>query len=449
MSKDAFSDILSHQQILPGDRQSFCTDLRGKSVPAAVILLPKSTHEVSRIIKRCSARQFALIPQGGLSGLCGGALPSEQEHRPQVILSLKHLNKILEFCPLNRTITAQSGCVLETLQAVVGKKQLKLPLEIGSANRAQLGGLIATNAGGLSVLSHGTMRALTLALEVVLPNGHILPLTPPVHKNNAGYDIKSLFIGSEGTLGVITKASLLLRSKTKKLVYKALWCHDLSEALAVFHRFYQKNGHLLEIAEIFNDTIARLAHEEGEKDACLLPPAGKQWCLLIGTITETLFPKEFVSAPNLLKARLNFSYAQRRRGASIKHDIALPLSSLDPTIKRLTQRIISLTPQASIIIFGHLGDGSLHVNVYPQGLKAPTPLPTQETQHAITSMVEEEVTRAHGSFAAEHGIGQYKTTSLKNLTQAPYFSLMKALKTLLDPHNILNPGKVLPLETKP
>jgi len=448
----------------PSDLEPFLRDFRGLYRGSSpLVVLPASTREVAAVMRICHEHGIGVVPQGGNTSYCGGATPDDSGS--QIVLALRRLNRIRDVSPLDYTITVEAGCVLAQLQAAAEAHELLFPLSLGSEGSCQIGGNLATNAGGTAVLRYGMMRDLVLGLEVVLADGRVLDGLKTLRKDNSGYDLKNLFIGSEGTLGIITAASLKLFPKPADVATALAAVRDPAAAIELLAALRAASGDGVTTFEL----IPRLAvdlttrHIDGVSD-----PFEKRydWYVLIeltssrsqsgltATLEECLAAEssrggvpDAVLAANLRqresmwRLRETIPEAQRHAGASIKHDISVPISSLADFIQRGAFWIAARVPEGELIAYGHLGDGNLHFNIQQRpGTDAEAFLARSDTIHrAIHDLVAEY----RGSFSAEHGIGQLKLDELTRYKDPVAVEVMRELKRALDPKGILNPGKVL------
>ncbi|HWY60909.1 MAG TPA: FAD-binding oxidoreductase [Rhizomicrobium sp.] len=423
---------------------------RGKS---ALILKPASTAEVAAILAICGETGTPVVPQGGNTGLVGGQIPFHGE----VLLSLQRMNRIPSLDKSGMTMTAEAGVVLAEAQRAADEADLMFPLRLASEGSCTIGGNIATNAGGNHVLRYGMMRALVLGLEVVLADGRILPMLKALPKDNSGYDLKQIFIGSEGTLGVITAATLRLFARPAETVVAFAALPSPAAALELL-------GHMQAhvplsafelIPRIALDLVVR--HIPGTR-----APLAKEssWYVLIeasggagleGQFETALAAQNFSSdatiarsqaqAQELWRVRDSISEAQKREGASIKHDISVPVAAIPAFIEKASAAVAAKFPGARPVTFGHLGDGNLHFNFSaPPGGDSAFLAEWDEMQLVVFDLVKE----FSGSISAEHGIGVMKRDLLPRYKSHQELDAMRALKHAFDPKNILNPGKVVP-----
>jgi D-lactate dehydrogenase (cytochrome) len=422
------------------------------------------------------------VPQGGNTSYCGGATPFDDPwkspkgddpwkspegdgERRQILLSLTRLNRVRELDPIGFTLTAEAGVVLARAQEAARSHGLKFPLSMGSEGSAQLGGALATNAGGLAVLRYGTMRELVLGLEVVLPNGDVLSELKGLRKDNTGYDSKALFLGSEGTLGVITAAVLKLIPEPRSQATAWLAVPTVEAACDLLARARRESGDQVVSAEYVSrrslDLVLR--HVEGARDPLGTPAAhylllelasadvdGQLRAtlervlaagladgeILDGTIAESEAQRR---ALWLLRERV--PEAERRDGGSIKHDVAVRIGRIPDFIARAEPKLERIAPHR-LSIYGHIGDGNLHFNVLPPAGQSIAAL-RAAAGAALSDCVHDVAASLGGSFSAEHGVGILKTQELARYKSPVALALMRTLKQALDPHCIMNPGKVL------
>jgi len=424
-----------------------------------LVLRPASTAEVVAICKLASETHTALVPQGGNTGLVGGQTP----HHGEVVLSLRRMDKIREVDPQSNTMTAEAGCVLQTLQQRAAEADRLFPLSLGAEGSCTIGGNLSTNAGGTGALAYGVARAMALGLEVVLADGRILNTLSKLKKDNTGYNLHNLFIGAEGTLGVITAATLKLFPKPRSVATAFVGLASPAQALR-----------LLEIAQ--NEAAGSLTSFELMAEICIDfsvkhgpsirdPLATRHpWYVLMEvsssrddarTTLEAILTRAFeasiiddaVIAENLAQRtafwtlREVISPAQKPEGGSIKHDVSVPVAAVPAFIERANAAVTKLVSGARPVPFGHLGDGNIHYNVsQPVGGDKAAFL---ARWHDISNVVFEIVLAMGGSISAEHGIGVMKRDDLPQVKDQVAMEVMRGIKTLLDPLGIMNPGKVL------
>jgi FAD/FMN-containing dehydrogenase len=440
------------------DYRSYAADWRGRYVtkPLAVVL-PSTVNQISSIVKLCQKYKVGIVPQGGNTSLCGGAVPNipNFNSKAQIIVNLRNLNQILEINSIEQYALVEAGCILQNLQQTVLAQNLYFPLSIAAEGSCQIGGNIATNAGGIHVVKYGMMRNLVLGLEVILPDGSIVNQLNGLVKNNTNFDLKQIFIGSEGTLGIITRAKLKLYAKPSNYITCLVGIDNLTRTTYLLNQLQTKFS--ICAFEIIHRSAMDIYNQAYPQTKLSLTNC---WIILfeleveaefnIDTLIHIISQKginldQAVIADNhserqrLWQIRENIPLAEKKAGFAIKHDIALPISKIDEFIKVNQDKIKKLYPEAQLIIFGHLGDGNLHYNVcFPnQDL---TYLETREEN--INRLVYDDVYAYGGTFSAEHGIGQLKTKWFERYYDPTSYKTAQAIKQLLDPNNLLNPGKI-------
>jgi FAD/FMN-containing dehydrogenase len=434
---------------------------RGRAHGKSTLLLkPQTTDQVSAILAICHQTGTHIVPQGGNTGLVGGQIPLYGE----VLLSLKRMNRVREVNARGMTLTAEAGVTLKQAQDAAAAEGFLFPLSLGSEGSCTIGGNISTNAGGNHVLRYGMMRALVLGLEVVLADGRVLPMLRALHKDNTGYDLKQLFIGAEGTLGIVTAASLRLFARPAQMVTALTAVPSPTAALSLLGHMQARTGGLLSSFELVSrptlDLVLR--HIPGTRDPLSEP---SPWYVLMevsggaGASLETLtqaaleeamageLVSDAVVAQNETQARSfwhmreTISEAEKREGVSIKHDISVPVASIPRFIEEATALVVKKFPGARPVCFGHMGDGNLHFNFNaPPGKDAEFSAQWSEMQLTVHDIVH----HYSGSISAEHGIGEMKREVLPRYKSHEELDVMRAIKHALDPKNILNPGKTVP-----
>ena len=422
-----------------------------------IVVSPDSTDEVAQIMSICHDAGIAVVPQGGNTGLVGGGVPEGG-----IALSLARLNTVRSIDAANNTMTVDAGCILVDVQAAAEAVDRLFPLSLGAEGSCQIGGNLSTNAGGVQVLRYGNARDLVLGLEVVLPDGLVWEGLKALRKDNTGYDLKHLFIGAEGTLGVITGAVLKLfpLPQSRETAMAALGNadnalallqragHDSGDALTAFEYI---NRQSLEIAithipglkdpfEAAHDCYAliELSGPDGIKDALEQTLAG---AMEDGIVDEAVIAASGAQGAELWRIRETIPEAQVNAGGSIKHDVSVPVSKVPEFLVRGQQIVEAEINGVRVVAFGHLGDGNIHFNLsQPEDTEGETFLAKWER---VNRLVHDLVDDLGGSFSAEHGIGVLKKDDLKRYTSAVEFELMQTLKQTLDPKGIMNPGKVL------
>jgi FAD/FMN-containing dehydrogenase len=428
-----------------------------------LVLLPRNVAEVAQILRICCREEVAVVPHGGNTGYCGGATPDEAGS--QIVLSLRRLNRIRQIDPANYSMVIEAGCTLAAAQAAALEADRLFPLSLGSEGTAQIGGNLSTNAGGTAVLRYGMMRDLVLGLEVVLPDGRVLEALKNLRKDNTGYDVKSLFIGAEGTLGVITAASLKLFPRPADAATALVGIDSPQHALDLLASLRTAAGDQITSFELMPRLAVELTvrHVPGVADPL---DQNTPWYLLIevtspnprqelgalltaaleeaaarGTIVDAMFATSMAQAEAMWKLRESVPEAQRRHGASLKHDVSVPLSSIPMLISEGSALARRLAPEGDVIAYGHAGDGNLHFNV---SQKAGADLDSfvargPGLELALFDLVES----LGGSISAEHGIGRLKAAEFARRADPVELAVMHEVKRALDPKGIMNPGKVL------
>jgi FAD/FMN-containing dehydrogenase len=430
---------------------------------ALAVLAPADTAAVSRVLAFCNQHRIGVVPQGGNTGYCGGATPDDSGR--QVLLSLARLNRVRGIDTANYTMVAEAGCILARLQSAAAEADRYLPLSLGSEGSCMLGGNLSTNAGGLNVIRYGMARELVLGLEVVLPDGRVLDALTGLRKDNTGYDVKSLFLGAEGTLGIITAACLKLHPPPRSRATAFVALRDPQAAVALLTALREASGDLVSSFELIPRIGVELTlrHIPGIVEPLDTRSEWYALCELstsranepLDGLLETSLAGAFESGAVLdaslalserqremfWRLRESIPEAQRKDGASLKHDISVPVSQVPRFIEVAGAWVAQHLPQGVLVAYGHLGDGNLHFNINQKPGTQPTELQAVEAQakRAIHDLVKE----FNGSFSAEHGIGQLKVLELERYAPPVELDLMRTLKRALDPNGIMNPGKVL------
>jgi|SRR6185437_2762134 len=447
------TEIVGRNHVItdPAQQLTYLTDWRGRYEGQAIaVVKPQTTDQIVELVKLCQLNNISIIPQGGNTSLSGGATPLNQSATRQIILNLSRMNKILDIDAENNSITVQAGCTLAQIIKQADECQRYFPLSIASLDSCQVGGNIATNAGGIHVIKYGMMREMVLGLEVVLADGRVLNQLNSLRKNNAYLDLKQLFIGSEGTLGIITQAVLKLYPKPADYVTGLIGVKTIPQAINLRG---QLSAYFSICAfEIIGKTMQGIYNTNFTANKL---PLSDDWVILFeletnnmdGTIdllskceldTEQLIICDSpTSRQGLWQMRENLPVAEKMHGVAIKHDISLPISKIEQFIKLNEKNIQKSYPDAQIIIFGHLGDGNLHYNV-----QLATPELTLAEESNLNQIVYTDVLNLGGSISAEHGIGQLKTLWYKQSTDTVSYNLAWQVKQLLDPNNLFNPNKI-------
>jgi FAD/FMN-containing dehydrogenase len=433
---------------------------RGK---ALAVVRPGSTAEVAAVVRACADARVGVVPQGGNTGLVGGGVPDGSGN--QVLLSLQRLNRVRTLDKANLTLTAEAGCVLQHVQAAASAQGLLFPLSLAAEGSCTLGGNLATNAGGTQVLRWGNARELCLGLEVVTAHGEVWDGLSGLRKDNTGYDLRDLFIGSEGTLGVITAATMKLAPQPAATTTALAACATLADCVALLDLARQRLGAgltgfeamgrfaldlvarhfpalpnplptapwtvLLEQSDVESETAARTRFE------ALLAAALDAGCVSDAVVAESLSQSRA-----LWQVRESIPLAQAQEGLNIKHDISLPVSAIPAFVLRTDAALRARFPGVRLVNFGHLGDGNLHYNVQAaEGSDGKRFL--EEQEHAVNTLVFDAVAACGGSFSAEHGIGLLKREELALRKSPVALQMMRAIKAALDPAGVMNPGRML------
>jgi FAD/FMN-containing dehydrogenase len=427
---------------------------------AIALALPQNTEELIALVKLCQQQQIAIIPQGGNTSTCGGAVPLSNYYQPQLIINLKRMKRILNLDRVNNSLTVEAGCSLTQVQQAAQAAGLYFPLSLASEDSCQIGGNLATNAGGIHVLKYGMMRELTLGLEAILPDGSLLSCNTALRKNNTYLDLKQLLIGSEGTLGIISQATLRLFPPIYDYFTFSVAVNSLSQALCLLECLranYSNNVAAFEILKA--ETIELMLAYHPDERLLLRAP----WQLIVELEITTEFSLErfyrlldelpldlnqliVATTPTERKAiwqiRELVPLVEKQHGYALKHDIALPLSALEEFLAVNMPKLLACVPHGYFSIFGHLGDGNLHYNF---GIKGASRHSISQLEQQISPLVYADVVALGGSIAAEHGIGQTKVAALPTTLNSINYQLLRQIKNMLDPANLFNPGKIFPL----
>ncbi len=430
----------------------------------SLVARPNSTAETSEVLSICNELGVGVVPHGGNTGYCGGATPSASGD--EIVLSLARMNHVRELDAANFTMTVEAGCILADVKAAAEQAGLFFPLSLGSEGSCQVGGNIATNAGGLNALRYGVARDLALGLEVVLPDGRVLDGLTSLRKDNTGYDLRDLFIGAEGTLGVITAASLKLFPALRSVETAFIAVADPAAAVELLARLRGASGDAVSTFEYLPRIAVELAthHVPGVIDPlgrpydcyvlCELSSArddaglraaletGLAGALADGLVLDAAISESLAQRNAMWRLRESVPEGQRAEGASIKHDVSVPVASLPTFMAEATAAVLAIVPTGRMVTYGHVGDGNLHFNVSEPAGGDRAAFMSREAE--IQAAVHEIVRRYRGSISAEHGIGQLKRAQLARYKDPVALEVMRVIKRVLDPRGIMNPGKVLP-----
>jgi FAD/FMN-containing dehydrogenase len=447
------------------DQAPFLTDWLGRyRGTARAVVRPGSTGEVAAVMRLCTDHRVPVVPQGGNTSMSGGATPDASGQA--IVLSLSRMNAIRSIDPIGNTVVVDAGAVLASVQEAARAAGRFFPLSLGAEGSCTIGGNLAANAGGVAVLRYGTMRELTLGLEVVLPDGRVWDGLRALRKDNTGYALRDLFIGSEGTLGIITGAVLKLFAWPHARATAFVAVADLSAALALLAAVRDRCGDRLTAFEFMTgDCLALILRHLGDARLPLaaMPPAavlielsdqneetrlrerletvlGEE--IASGLVADAAIAQDAGQAKAFWRIREGVSEALVREGKAAKHDVSMPVSAMAEFVTAADAAARSAVPGARPIVFGHLGDGNLHYNVLPAIGQDAADFAARAAD--LTRLVHDEIGRRRGSISAEHGIGQLRVAEMP-LRKAPLeLELMRSLKDLLDPAGLLNPGKLLP-----
>jgi FAD/FMN-containing dehydrogenase len=447
------------------DMAPFLTDWRklwtGKAI---AVVQPDSTEDVAAVVRWCVENSVPVVPQGGNTGMVGGSVPNADGRA--LVLSLKRLNKIRAIDPINNTLTAEAGSVLADVQATAERNGRLFPLSLGAEGSCTIGGNLSTNAGGVQVVRYGNARELCLGLEVVTPDGEIWNGLRGLRKDNTGYDLKQMFIGAEGTLGVITAATLKLFPLPAAKMTALAAVANPHAALRLLELAQRRLSASLTAFELMSDMCLTLVAKHFP--ACRKPfeKASPYYVLLessdphseeharetfgqlmeeafdAGIIEDAAIAASLAQSESFWTIRHHLTESQALEGDSIKHDISVPISSIGDFIVNTNAQLEQAFDNVRMVVFGHLGDGNLHYNVSArEGMSGPS---FRQQEARINEVVYEAVQRAGGSISAEHGIGQLKIDKNAHYKSATEMRLMARVKAALDPHGLMNPGRVLP-----
>lgn len=454
----------SHLVLDPAAMAPYLADWRGRFTGRArAVVLPADTGEVARVVAACAAAQVPIVPQGGRTGLVLGSVPDASGSA--IVLSLRRLDRVRHIDAANRTMTVEAGCILADIQQAAAQAGMLFPLSLAAEGSCTIGGNLSTNAGGTAVLRYGNTRELCLGLEVVTAQGQVWDGLRGLRKDNTGYALRELFIGAEGTLGVITAAVLKLYPQPKAVLTALVGLASPQGALELLGLMQERCGAALTGYELMSEFCLRLvaaqfpdlpkpfaAHypqyalvelssPESEDHAAELIESAIGSALDAGIALDAVLASSCSQSIGLWKLREHIPLAQAAAGKNIKHDISLPVSSIPAFIDSTDAALQAAFPGCQLVCFGHLGDGNLHYNVAPPaGSGHEAFLAHQET---VNRIVHDSVAAFKGSISAEHGVGALKRDELVRYKSAVELDMMRAVKAALDPLGIMNPGKIL------
>lgn len=460
----SLSALIGSDAVLTGeDAKPYCADRRGRYAGVALaVVFPSNTQQVSEVVKLCAENRIYIVPQSGNTSLCGGSVPLPQER--QVVLNTSRMNRIRAVDPINYTMTVEAGCTLFSAREAAEQHNRLFPLELSAILRyCEIGGNISTNAGGVGVLRYGNMRDLVMGLEVVLPDGRIWNGLRSLRKDNSGYDLKQLFIGAEGTLGIVTAAVLKLYPRPQSNATACVAITDPSTAVRLLAHIRATCGDTLSSFEIVSrscmDLVFKHIPDTSEPfnsqyeyylliNSCdvLKSPLDNALRMAIQDFGAGILAFDITTdadkAAQWWKLRMSISEAQKCEGISIKHDVSVPISRVAEFIERADAILEKAFPGIRIVMFGHMGDGNIHYN-------ASMPDAGQNKQFieqyecAVNKLVYEVLRELDGSISAEHGLGQLKRETIRDYKDPLELELMRSIKQTLDPQGLMNPGKVL------
>ena len=434
---------------------------RGKSL---AVVRPGSTAEVAAVVKACAAAGVSIVPQGGNTGLVVGSTPDASG--TQIVLSLQRMQAVLAIDTANLTMTVEAGCILQNLQDTAEKAGFLFPLSLAAEGSCTIGGNLATNAGGTQVLRYGNTRELCLGLEVVTAHGDVWSGLSGLRKDNTGYDLRNLFIGSEGTLGIITAATLKLAPQPAAQLTAWASVPSLDHAVTLLGLAHQHLGAGLTGFEVMGQFALSLVAKHYPQQRVPLY-LDTPWCVLLensdsesethardrfehllelameqGCVSDAVVAENIAQAHALWHVRESISMAQAEEGLNIKHDISIPVSRIPEFVRHTDALLTAQIPGVRLVNFGHLGDGNLHYNVQaPAEGDAAEFLRTQEDN--VNTLVFDGVMAHGGSISAEHGVGSLKVAHLEHYKSPVAMALMRSIKKALDPQNLMNPGRVV------
>ncbi len=462
---DLRAQLGSAHVMTDGDLSAYEIDWRRRGQGRALaVARPGSTDEVAAVVRACANAGVAMVPQGGNTGLVVGSTPDDSGS--ELVLSLQRLNRVRQLDSANLSLTVEAGCVLQQAQQAAAEQDLLLPLSLAAEGSCTIGGNLATNAGGTQVLRYGNARDLCLGLEVVNAQGEVWHGLKGLRKDNTGYDLRDLFIGSEGTLGVITAATLKLYPMPAAQLTTLAAVPDLPAAMALLAMAHQHLGPGLTGFELMGQfALSLVARHFPQLPVPLYQDS--PWCVLLelsdtqstehaqtaleklletaldkAVVTDAVVAQSQSQSQSLWHIRESIPLAQVQEGLNIKHDISLPVSALPAFVAQTDALLEKALPGVRLVNFGHLGDGNLHYNVQaPVGADAAAFLRAHEER--VNTLVFDQVQRHGGSISAEHGIGRLKVEHLVHYQSPVALSMMRAIKQALDPRGLMNPGRVL------
>ncbi|UPU00803.1 FAD-binding oxidoreductase [Bradyrhizobium barranii subsp. apii] len=471
---DSFQDALAGLAAIVGDKhviasgadhEPYVVDWRGRYRGRAVaVVKPGSTAEVASIVRYCADKRLAIVPQGGNTGMCGAATPDD--HAGNVVVRLDRMRAVRDVSPLANTITVEAGCILAEVQNAARSVDRYFPLSLGAEGSCQIGGNISTNAGGTAVLRYGPTRDLVLGLEAVLPDGRIFNGLRALRKDNTGYALKQLFIGAEGTLGIVTAAVLKLFSPPRSSALALVKLQGVAQALEIMARLRGVVGDRLGSLEIMSRSQIE-AIAETVPHVTIPFELTTPWYLIV-ELTDTLagvdldeplataladameagIAEDVILASNLAQTkaiwavRHSVSEGNKRSGYVVSHDSVVPLERQADFVTNVEARIVAAVPHARVVMHGHIGDGNIHVIALIDRAHCQEPATTAALVAQINEIVDDETAAQGGAISAEHGIGITNRVRLARVADPLDIELMRGIKRLLDPNGLMNPGKI-------
>jgi len=449
----------------PEELAPYVVDWRGLyHGKTAAVLRPANTEEVAEVVRLCAQAKVPLVPQGGNTGMVGGAVPFEDG--TALVLSLARLDRIRALDPVDMTLTIEAGATLRAAQEAAEQADCLLPLSIGSEGTAQVGGILSTNAGGNHTVRYGNAREMTLGLEVVLPDGRIWNGLRRLRKDNTGYALRHLFVGAEGTLGVITAAVLRLRPRPREKEIAFCAVASPEAALSLFNRFRRADPASVQAFEYMNHTGVALVLQHIPQTSLPLARVAAHYALVelatprLGArlrelmesvleqamadrlVQDAVIAESVAQQDAIWKLRESHAEAQRLAGTVVRNDVSVPVSHVPRFLEEAARACEALITGVRIVAFGHMGDGNIHFNLLnPEGM---SPAAFLAQQHALMDAVNAVARKLDGSFSAEHGVGRLKTYLMPEWRGGAELDLMRRIKQAIDPLGIMNPGKVLP-----
>ncbi|KGT76421.1 FAD-dependent oxidoreductase [Bradyrhizobium japonicum] len=471
---DSFQDALAGLAAIVGDKhviasgadqEPYVVDWRGRYRGRAVaVVKPGSTAEVASVVRYCADRRLAIVPQGGNTGMCGAATPDD--HAGNVVIRLDRMRAVRDVSPLANTITVEAGCILAEVQNAARDVDRYFPLSLGAEGSCQIGGNISTNAGGTAVLRYGPTRDLVLGLEAVLPDGRIFNGLRALRKDNTGYALKQLFIGAEGTLGIVTAAVLKLFSPPRSSALALVKLQGVAQALEIMQRLRGVVGDRLGSLEIMSRSQIEVIAET-VPHVTIPFELTTPWYLIV-ELTDTLagvdldeplataladameagIAEDVILASNLAQVkaiwavRHSVSEGNKRSGYVVSHDSVVPLERQADFVTNVETRIMAAVPHARVVMHGHIGDGNIHVIALIDRAHCQEPATTAALVAQINEIVDDETAAQGGAISAEHGIGITNRVRLARVADPLDIELMRGIKRLLDPSGLMNPGKI-------